>query len=144
MRTIALAALLLLTACSDPVAPVHGDLSTFDGTWGRGAHCTGLAGGRCDLPSWYLDSDVAVVSMAVVTWGDTAGHSFAVHRGTVLDGCLSVDAGVDDGLARDAYDLCPTASDPDMPDVPVIAGAITWGRGTIGECSCDTTLRLWP
>ena len=140
MKLAALAAVLLVAACTDHV-PVHGDLATFDGHWTVSARCVGASvGGRCDLPSWFLGSGFPSVALAVVSWSDFNGAVHATHRGDVLDGCLSVPAGADDGLTRDAYDLCPV--DGSVP--AEISGTIVWGRGTAGECACDTTLRLQP
>ena len=139
MKIVALVSAVALAACTDP-APVRGDLATFDGRWNRSAHCTGLVGGRCDLPPWYLDAGHAAVAMAVVSWTDNNDAVLAAHRGDVLDGCLSVPAGMDGDLARDAYDLCPV----DGATPREIRGDIVWGRGTVGECHCDTTLRLQP
>ena len=138
MKIAALLAALALAACAD--SPVRGDLATFDGQWNRGAHCTSLVGGRCDLPPWYLDAGRGAVSMAVIEWRDNNDATLATHRGDVLDGCLSVPAGLDGDLAHDAYDLCPV----DGATPREIRGEIVWGRGTVGECHCDSTLRLQP
>jgi len=136
----AMLATVALAACTDP-EPVRGDLATFDGEWGWNSHCTGVAvGGRCDLPWGRTDFPQAAIASAVVTLSGLDGTVLATHRGDVLDGCLSVPAGLDGDLAHDAYDLCPV----DGATPREIRGDIVWGRGTVGECHCDTTLRLQP
>ena len=144
MKIAALIAALTLAACADSPEPVRGDLATFDGEWGPSMHCTAAAGTRCDRP-WGLVAVRAKVDRAVLTWLDgtnpaTVGPTLATHRGDVLDGCLSVPAGLDGDLAHDAYDLCPV----DGATPREIRGEIVWGRGTVGECHCDTTLREQP
>jgi hypothetical protein len=71
---------------------------------------------------------------------DRVAAPLATHRGDVLYGCLSVPVGLDGDLAHDAYDLCPV----DGATPREIRGEIVWGRGTVGECHCDTTLREQP
>jgi hypothetical protein len=123
-------ALALLGACTDQPDP---DPARFDGRWRPGSRCEPVAGGVCSLPTWFGGVFADVVD-GRINWTDVPGGPVrAVHVGRVTaDDCLSVAAGFDEGMARDAYDLCLGGES--------LHGEIVWGRDTIGECACDVTM----
>ncbi len=99
-----LLALTLIAACStDPVSPVAPDASPpYNLTWTCPAGC----------PSPYVDltrtTTLAIAGLELTYGGGPGG---AVHHATGgAGGCLHVDHVVEDGVLRNAYDLCPAGT----------------------------------
>jgi hypothetical protein len=120
LRTAALLSVLVTACGTDPATP---DNATHTASW----HCD--PSGPCESPlSAYQFAAISIVDQAgaevmALAW-TIDGDGWISHTGSGGGGeqCWQFDAGVDDGVGRDAYSLCESGSTPNA-----FVGGLRWG-----------------